>query len=62
MPLDEAEKAQVLARIERMQALMAELEYLAGTEADRALVRERINKELEAAKQTLNRLATHDPA
>jgi hypothetical protein len=59
MPLDDAEKAQILSRIERLQALMAELEQ-AATALDRATIRDQIKRELEAAKQAVKQLGTHD--
>jgi hypothetical protein len=57
MPLD-AEKAQILSRIEHLQALMAELEQVAVTALDRARIRDRMKRELEAAKQAVRQLGT----
>jgi len=60
MPLDDAEKAQVMSRLERMQSLLAELER---TQNDRArqTLRERLHRELNAAKKAVTTFGTHDP-
>jgi uncharacterized membrane protein YccC len=60
MPLD-VEKAKILSRIERLQALMTELEQVAATALDRATIRDRMKRELEAAKQAIRQLGAHDP-
>jgi DNA invertase Pin-like site-specific DNA recombinase len=60
MLIDDAEKAQILSRVERLQALMAELEQ-AATALDRATIRDRMKRELEAAKQAVKQLGTHNP-
>jgi ribosome-associated translation inhibitor RaiA len=60
MVFDDAERAQILSRLERLQALMTELESVAATVTDRQRVRDRMKHEIEAAKETVRVLGTHD--
>jgi hypothetical protein len=60
MPLDDAEKAQILSRIERLQRLMTDLEQTSVSTLDRAKIRERMKQELEAARLAVQRFSTHD--
>jgi hypothetical protein len=60
MPLDEAEKAQILSRIERLQRLLVDLEHPNTSALERAKVRDRMKQELEAARQAVQRFSTHD--
>jgi hypothetical protein len=57
--VDEAEKALVLSRLERIHALMDELEKAQGDRA-RQVLRDRVRRELDAAKVALKILGTHD--
>ena len=57
---DDLEKAQIVARLERVQALIADLEK-ATTDSERQALRARINREVDSAKVTLRTLGTHDP-
>jgi hypothetical protein len=54
--VDAAEKAQIVSRLERIQALMKDLDRVAATAADRQLVRDRMSRELEAAKEAVRLL------
>jgi hypothetical protein len=60
MPLDDAEKAQILSRIERLQRLITDLEQTSVSTLDRAKIRERMKQELEAARLAVQRFSTHD--
>jgi DNA invertase Pin-like site-specific DNA recombinase len=62
MPLDDAERAQVLSRVERLQLLLDQLEHASGAAAERVRIRERMRRELDAAKEAIRTLGTHDPA
>jgi hypothetical protein len=55
--LDDAETAQVLSRLERIQHLMHELEHVAATAIDRQKVRDRIHREIAAAKEAVRVLS-----
>jgi hypothetical protein len=57
--VDEIEKAQILSRIERLQALLKQLEKATATE--RVTFRDRASRELKAAKEMIKALKTHDP-
>jgi hypothetical protein len=61
MPLDDAEKAQILSRIERLQMLIADLEHPSTSALDRAKIRDRMKQELEAARQAVQRFSTIAP-
>jgi DNA invertase Pin-like site-specific DNA recombinase len=61
MPLDDSEKAQILSRVERVHAMIAELERSANAPLERAMIRDRMRRELEAVKQAIKRLSTNDP-
>ena len=60
MPLDDAEKAQILSRIERLQRLITDLEQTSVSALDRAKIRERMKQELEAARLAVQRFSSHD--
>ena len=60
MPLDDAEKAQILSRIERLQRLMTDLEQTSVSALDRAKIRERMKQELEAARLAVQRFSSRD--
>jgi hypothetical protein len=61
MPIDDAERAQILSRIERLQKLLTDLEHVSTTALERAKIRDRMRQELEAARATVRTLGTHDP-
>jgi hypothetical protein len=61
MPIDDAERAQILSRIERLQSLLADLEHVSTTALERAKIRDRMRQELEAARATVRTLGTRDP-
>jgi len=61
MSLDEAEKAQILSRIERLQKLLTDLEQSATTALERAKIRERMRQELAAARSAVRMLGKDDP-
>jgi len=56
-----SEQAEIVANLERLRQLVTELEGLAGDSAERRRVRERMYKEIDAAKETARTFATHDP-
>ena len=58
--VDAAEKAQIVSRLERIQALMKDLDRVAATAADRQRVRDRMSRELEAAKEAVRLLGMID--
>jgi hypothetical protein len=58
--VDAAEKAQIVSRLERIQALMKDLDRVAATAADRQRVRDRMSRELEAAKEAVRLLGMTD--
>ena len=58
--VDAAEKAQIVSRLERIQALMKDLDAVAATAADRQRVRDRMSRELEAAKEAVRLLGMTD--
>jgi len=62
MSVDNAEKAHILARLERLQTLLDHLEKVTIDLAERKQVRTRIRRQLDAAKKAVRTLATHDPA
>ena len=51
MPLDHLEKAQIVARIERLQTLLKQLERVIASDAIQ--LRERAQHELDAAREAL---------
>ena len=61
MSVDNAEKAHILARLERLQTLLDHLEKVTIDLAERKQVRIRIRRQLDAAKKAVRTLATHDP-
>ena len=61
MPLDDAEAAQLLSRIERLATLLGELEYATINSVERATIRERMRHELDAARESIRRFKTADP-
>ena len=61
MPLDDSEKALILSRVERVDAMLADLERSAYAPLERAIIRDRMRRELEALKQAIKRLSTNDP-
>jgi hypothetical protein len=61
MPINEAERAQILSRIERLQKLLADLEHVSATALERAKIRDRMRQELEAARIAVRSLSTQDP-
>ena len=62
MSVDNAEKAHILARLERLQTLLDQLETVTIDLAERKQVRISIRRKLDAAKKAVRTLATHDPA
>jgi hypothetical protein len=58
--IDAAEKAQIVSRLERIQALMKDLDQMAATAADRQRVRDRMSRELEAEKEAVRLLGMND--
>jgi len=62
MPVDSAEKALILARLERLHTLLDHFEKVSIDIVERKHVRTRIRRELEAAKRAVKTLATHDPS
>ena len=61
MSIDDAEKAQILSRIERLQKLLADLEHVSATALERANIRDRMRQELEAFRVAVRTLDTRDP-
>src|SRR5580765_3999531 len=61
MSLDHVEKAQVLARLDRIHRLINELERMVATTADRQRIRDRMRREVDAAKDAIRVLGAHDP-
>jgi len=61
VPLDDAERAQVLSRLERLHNLINELERMVATSADRQRTRDRMRRELNAMKDAFRIIGTHDP-
>jgi hypothetical protein len=59
MPFDAAEKAQILSQLERLQGLLQDLDTTASPE--RQQIRDRLWRELEAVKESVRHLSTHDP-
>lgn len=60
VPLDDVERAMLLSRIERMQRLLEDLERTRN-DPDRERLRERLRREMAAAKDAVQMRATHDP-
>jgi tRNA C32,U32 (ribose-2'-O)-methylase TrmJ len=58
--MDDAEKAQVLSRLDRINHLINELERMVATTADRQRIRDRMRREVDAAKEAVRILGTHD--
>jgi hypothetical protein len=58
--LPDAEKADVLSRLERIRELMNQLETITA-DARRREVRDKVRQELDATKQAIRLLGTHDP-
>jgi hypothetical protein len=56
----DAEKADVLSRLERIRELMNQLETITA-DARRREVRDKVRQELDATKQAIRLLGTHDP-
>ena len=61
MPVDVAEKALILARLERLHTLLNQLDKATKDLREQKKVRAHIRRELEAAKKAVKTLATHDP-
>jgi len=59
VPIDDVERAMLLSRIERMQQLMDELEETVDA-IGRARLRERLKREMRAAREAVKVLATAD--
>jgi len=55
-----SEQAEITANLERLRQLIKKLEGLAGDSTARRRVRERMYREIEAAKETFRTFATHD--
>ena len=62
MSADNAEKALILARLERLNTLLDHLDKVSIDLIERKHVRTRMRRELEAAKRAVKTLATHDPS
>jgi hypothetical protein len=60
MSLDHVEKAQVIARLDRIHRLINELERMVATTADRQRIRDRMRREVDATKDAIRVLGTHD--
>ena len=60
MPVDD-DKAQVLYRLDRIKRLITELERMVATTADRQRIRDRMRREVDATKEAIRILGTHDP-
>jgi hypothetical protein len=60
MPLDAAEKALILARLERMHTLLDRLDKVSIDLVERKQLRARMRRELSAAKKAVKTFATHD--
>jgi hypothetical protein len=56
----DVEKADVLSRLERIRELMNQLETITA-DARRREVRDKVRQELDATKQAIRLLGTHDP-
>ncbi len=59
VPIGDVERAMLLSRIERMQQLMDELEETVDA-IGRARLRERLKREMRAAREAVKVLATAD--
>ena len=60
MTLDQAERAQVVARLKRLDELINDLEHMVSTAAERANIRDRMRREIDATRKALRILTTHD--
>ena len=60
MPLDAAEKAHILARLERMHTLLDRLKKVSIDVVERKQLRARMLRELNAAKKAVKTFATHN--
>jgi len=60
MPLDSVEKAQVLSRLKRLDQLIDDLERMVATTAERANIRDRMRREIDATRRALRIHSTHD--
>ena len=60
MPVDPAEKAMILARLERLHTLLEQLDKATRDLSERKRVRAHIQRELKAAKKAVKTLTTHD--
>ena len=60
MPLGAAEKALILARLERLHTLLDRMERVSPDLVERKHLRDRMRRELNAAKKTVKTFATHD--
>jgi hypothetical protein len=60
MPLDAAERALILARLERMHTLLDRLDKVSIDLVERKQLRARVRRELSAAKKAVKTFATHD--
>lgn len=62
MSVDPAEKAMILARLERMHTLLNQLDKATSDVTKHKKVRAHIRRELQAAKRAVKTLSTDDPA
>jgi hypothetical protein len=62
MSVRRAEKAMILARLERLHTLLNQLDRATGGLGERKKVRAHIRRELQAAKRAVKTLTTHEPA
>jgi len=60
MPLDAAERAHILARLERLHTLLDRLDKVSIDLVERKQLRARMRRELNAAKKAVKAFATHD--
>jgi hypothetical protein len=60
MPLRAAEKALILARLERLHTLLDRLDRASIDLVQRKHLRARMRRELNAAKKAVKTIATHD--
>jgi hypothetical protein len=60
MPLHAAEKALILARLERLHTLLDRMDRGATDLVERKHLRARMRRELNAAKKAVKTIATHD--
>jgi len=58
--LDAGEKAEVVSHLNRLHQLISDLERAVATTAERANIRDRMRREIDATKKALRLVGTHD--